>query len=45
MGTFEVVAGTLLLLIVLLDAFQTIILTRRPVARLRICRVFFRATW
>jgi hypothetical protein len=30
---------------VLLDAFQTIILPRRPVGRLRITRLFFLATW
>jgi hypothetical protein len=30
---------------VLLDAFQTIILPRRPVGRFRITRVFFVATW
>ena len=31
--------------VVLLDAFQTIILPRRPVGRLRITRMFFLATW
>lgn len=31
--------------LVLLDAFQTIILPRRPVGRLRITRLFFLATW
>jgi hypothetical protein len=30
---------------VLLDAFQTIILPRRPVGRFRITRIFFLATW
>ena len=30
---------------VLLDAFQTIILPRRPVGRLRLTRLFFLATW
>jgi hypothetical protein len=30
---------------VLLDAFQTIILPRRPVGRFRLTRVFFLATW
>jgi hypothetical protein len=39
------VGGGLLLAGVLLDAFQTIILPRRPVGRLRITRVFFLATW
>ena len=39
------VAGILLLTLVLLDAFQTIILPRRPVGRLRITRLFFLVTW
>ena len=34
-----------MLAIVLLDAFQTIILPRRPVGRLRITRMFFVMTW
>lgn len=38
-------AGLLLLAVVLLDAFQTIILPRRPVGRLRITRIFFLLTW
>ena len=33
------------LAVVLVDAFQTIILPRRPVNRLRITRLFFFATW
>ncbi len=37
--------GCLLLGGVLLDAFQTIILPRRPVGRLRITRIFFLVTW
>jgi len=37
--------GCLFLAGVLLDAFQTIILPRRPVGRFRITRVFFLATW
>jgi hypothetical protein len=37
--------GGVLLLAVLLDAFQTIILPRRPVGRFRLTRVFFLATW
>ena len=38
-------AGSILLAFVLLDAFQTIILPRRPVGRFRITRLFFLATW
>jgi hypothetical protein len=37
--------GCLFLLSVLVDAFQTIILPRRPVGRLRITRGFFLLTW
>lgn len=37
--------GTVLLLAVLLDAFQTIILPRRPVGRVRLTRIFFILTW
>jgi hypothetical protein len=39
------VFGCFFLAGVLVDAFQTIILPRRPVGRLRITRVFFLATW
>jgi hypothetical protein len=38
-------AGSILLAFVLLDAFQTIILPRRPVGRFRITRLFFLVTW
>ena len=38
-------AGFFLLALVLLDAFQTIILPRRPVGRFRITRLFFMVTW
>jgi hypothetical protein len=37
--------GLVFLGVVLLDAFQTIILPRRPAGRLRITRLFFLATW
>ena len=37
--------GVLLFLAVALDAFQTIILPRRPTGRLRITRVFYILTW
>ncbi len=33
------------LVVVLVDAFQTIVLPRRPVSRLRITRLFFVVTW
>lgn len=38
-------AGILCLLIVLLDAFQTIILPRRAAGRLRLTRIFYIVTW
>jgi hypothetical protein len=40
-----VIFGCFFLAGVLLDAFQTIILPRRPVGRFRITRIFFLATW
>lgn len=40
-----VAAGVTFLCIVLLDAFQTIILPRRPAGRFRITRLFFLLTW
>lgn len=42
-GSFFI--GLAFLAVVLLDAFQTIILPRRPAGRLRITRIFFVATW
>ncbi|MFP5250467.1 MAG: potassium channel family protein, partial [Acidobacteriota bacterium] len=38
-------AGVICLFIVLLDAFQTIILPRRAAGRFRLTRVFYLATW
>jgi len=45
MHAIAVLSGCLFLLGVLLDAFQTIILPRRPVGRFRITRLFFIMTW
>ena len=45
MHALTTLLGLLLIAGVLLDAFQTIILPRRPVGRLRITRLFFAATW
>jgi len=39
------VVGVLCVLIVLLDAFQTIILPRRATGRFRLTRIFYIATW
>lgn len=45
MRIFAFVAGVVCLLIVLLDAFETIILPRRAVGRFRLTRMFYIATW
>ena len=45
MRFLALVGGAVLLVVVLLDAFQSIILPRRPVGRFRITSVFFRLTW
>jgi hypothetical protein len=45
MQVLAVLSGAVLIAVVLLDAFQSIILPRRPVGRLRITRLFFRFTW
>lgn len=45
MNTLAFVAGVLCLFIVLLDAFQTIILPRRATGRFRLTNVFYTFTW
>jgi hypothetical protein len=45
MHVLAVIFGIVFLAGVLLDAFQTIILPRRPVGRFRITRLFFLTTW
>lgn len=45
MRSLTTVAGILCILIVLLDAFQTVILPRRAAGRLRLTRIFYIATW
>jgi hypothetical protein len=45
MRTLTLLAGVACYLIVLFDAFQTIILPRRAVGRFRITRIFYIATW
>jgi Ion channel len=45
MRIVTMVAGILCVLIVLLDAFQTIILPRRAAGRLRLTRAFYILTW
>jgi len=45
MRIFALILGLLCCLGVVLDAFQTIILPRRPAGRFRITRLFYIATW
>ena len=45
MRILAMIGGVFCLLIVLLDAFQTIILPRRAVGRFRLTRIFYIATW
>jgi hypothetical protein len=45
MRIFTLVAGIVCMFVVLLDAFQTIILPRRASGRFRLTRLFYRTTW
>ena len=45
MRTVTLLAGALCIVVVLLDAFQTIILPRRAAGRLRLTRIFYIVTW
>ncbi len=45
MTIFSAIVGAFLILIVLLDAFETIILPRRVTRRFRLTRLFYRSTW
>lgn len=45
MRTVAMIGGILCIVVVLLDAFQTIILPRRAAGRLRLTRLFYIATW
>src|SRR5215469_4925950 len=45
MRIFALIAGISCLVVVLLDAFQTIILPRRPTGRFRLTRLFYGLTW
>ncbi len=45
MHTLTSVLGCAVIFVVLLDAFETIILPRRPRRRLRLTRLFYRVTW
>jgi hypothetical protein len=45
MHVLSLIAGILLLLYALLDAFQTVILPRRATGRFRLTRIFYIVTW
>lgn len=45
MQSFTLIAGIFCILVVLLDAFQTIILPRRATGHFRITRIFYASTW
>src|SRR3954447_20111131 len=45
MRTFALIAGIVCLVVVLLDAFQTIILPRRATGRFQLTRIFYLLTW
>jgi hypothetical protein len=45
MSVFLGLAGALLILLVLWDGFETIVLPRRIVRRVRIARIFYQSTW
>jgi len=45
MPTFSLILGILCLLYALLDAFQTVILPRRPSGAFRLTRAFYATTW
>ena len=45
MHAIAAAAGVLFILVVLLDAFQTVIMPRRAIGRYRLTRLFYIATW
>jgi len=45
MRTLQAVAGIAILFIVMLDAFETVVLPRRATRRIRLARIFYRMTW
>src|SRR5512143_783713 len=45
MSIFAVIMGVALILIVLWDAFETVIFPRRVTRRIRLVRLFYRVTW
>ena len=45
MTILAAVAGVMLILIILFDAFETVILPRRVTRRVRLTALYYRATW
>lgn len=45
MSILAVIAGTALIVIVIADAFETVVFPRRVTRRVRLVRLFYRATW
>ncbi len=45
MSTLSAILGVVLILVILGDAFETIVLPRRVTRRVRLARLFFRYTW
>src|SRR5437879_12100003 len=45
MRLFAAISGCALLLIILWDAFETIVLPRRVTRQFRLAKLFYRATW
>jgi hypothetical protein len=45
MSTLAAILGVIVILIILWDAFETIVLPRRVTGRVRLARLFFRYTW
>ena len=45
MRTLQAIAGVAILFIVMLDAFETVVLPRRATRRIRLARIFYRMTW
>src|SRR5258707_13559808 len=45
MRIFAAIFGIVVILLVALDAFETIVLPRRVIRRIRITRLYFRVTW
>ena len=45
MRVLQAAAGIAILFIVMLDAFETVVLPRRATRRIRLARIFYRMTW